>query len=134
MGQRASSEGDVFSFGVLLLEIVTGKRPTDILIHEGSSLHEYVKKHFPNKLEAIVEQALDRYCSCALSAMPVAYYNVWLDVILEMIELGLMCTQFNPSARPSMQDAAHEMGRLKEYLSNPSSLQRQASSQKANVF
>ncbi|XP_040997714.1 putative leucine-rich repeat receptor-like serine/threonine-protein kinase At2g24130 [Juglans microcarpa x Juglans regia] len=132
LGQSASPEGDVFSFGVLLLEMVTGRRPTDVLIHEGSSLHEYVKRHYPNKLEAIVERALDR-CSCAPSAMPKAYYNVWIDVILEMIELGLMCTQFTPSARPSMQDAAHEMGRLKEYLSNPSSLQ--LSSQKAaNVF
>lgn len=121
----------MFSFGVLLLEMVTGRRPTDVLIHEGSSLHEYVKRHYPNKLEAIVEQALDR--CCAPSAMPKAYYNVWIDVILEMIELGLMCTQFTPSARPSMQDAAHEIGRLKEYLSNPSSLQ--LSSQKAaNVF
>lgn len=112
----------MFSFGVLLLEIVTGRRPTDVLIHEGSNLHEYVKRHYPNKLEAIVEQALDRSCG-APSAMPQAYHNVWTDIILEMIELGLMCTQFTPSARPSMQDAAHEMGRLKEYLSNPSSLQ-----------
>jgi len=39
-----------------------------------------------------------------------------------MIELGLMCTQYTPSTRPSMLDVAQEMGQLKEYLSiNPSS-------------
>ena len=42
----------------------------------------------------------------------------WADVILEMIELGLMCTRFTPSTRPTMLDVAHEMGRLKDYLSN----------------
>jgi hypothetical protein len=67
LGKHASTEGDVYSFGVLLLEIVTGRRPTDLLIHEASSLHELVKSHYPYKLEPIVEEALDR---CSPSAMP----------------------------------------------------------------
>lgn len=118
MGRSASTKGDVYSFGVLLLEIVTGRRPTEVLIDEGSSLHEWVKSHFPHKLDPIVEHALDR---CTPSVMPKEYTKIWRDVILEMIELGLMCTQFTPSTRPTMLDLAHEMGRLKDYLSNTSS-------------
>ena len=109
----------MYSFGVLLLEIVMGRRPTEVLIDEGSSLHEWVKSYFPHKLDPIVEHALDR---CTPSVMPKEYAKIWRDVVLEMIELGLMCTQFTPSTRPTMLDAAHEMGRLKDYLSNPSSL------------
>ncbi|KAL5547569.1 hypothetical protein UlMin_002800 [Ulmus minor] len=119
LGRRASTQGDVYSFGVLLLEIVTGKRPTDGFSVEGSSLHDWVKSHFPGRLQPIVEQAMEKY---AQEVMPKHYNKIWINAILELIELGLMCTQYNPSTRPNMQDVAHEMGRLKEYLSDPSAV------------
>ncbi|XP_050111123.1 putative leucine-rich repeat receptor-like serine/threonine-protein kinase At2g24130 [Malus sylvestris] len=118
LGKTISTEGDVFSFGVLLLEIVTGRRPTDVLAHEGSTLHEWVKRQYLHRLDPIVQQALDR---CAADSMPKQYNKVWRDVVLELIELGLMCTRYTPSLRPNMQDVAHEIGRLKDYISNPSS-------------
>ncbi|XP_022731664.1 putative leucine-rich repeat receptor-like serine/threonine-protein kinase At2g24130 [Durio zibethinus] len=127
MGKRASTQGDVYSFGVLLLEIVSGRRPTD---HEGSSLHEWVKSHYPHELEPIVKQALIR---CSPAAMP-NYDKIWRDVILELIELGLMCTQYNPSTRPTMLDVALEMGGLKQYLANPASMLTGESSSKADAI
>ena len=96
-----------------------GRCLTKVLIDEGSSLHEWVKSHFPYKMDPIVEYALDR---CTPSAMPKHYHKIWRDVILEMIEFDLICTVFTPSTRRSMLDVANKMGRLKDYLSNPSSL------------
>ncbi|KAL0340206.1 UNVERIFIED_CONTAM: putative leucine-rich repeat receptor-like serine/threonine-protein kinase [Sesamum radiatum] len=119
MGKHASPQGDVYSFGVLLLEMVTGKRPTDVLFREGSSLHEWVKSRYPNKLGPIVEEAMVRYAPRDL----VPYdRKIWTDVIIELIELGLICTQHNPSTRPTMLDVAHEISLLKQYLCTPSTL------------
>ncbi|KAL0359899.1 UNVERIFIED_CONTAM: putative leucine-rich repeat receptor-like serine/threonine-protein kinase [Sesamum angustifolium] len=119
MGKHASTQGDVYSFGVLLLEMVMGKRPTDVLFQEGSSLHECVKSRYPNKLETIVEEAMVRY---APSALVPNDRKIWADIILELIELGLICTQYNPSARPTMLDVAHEISLLKQYICSPSTL------------
>lgn len=120
MGKRASTQGDVYSYGVLLLEIVTGKRPTSVLFEEGSNLHEWIKSCYPRNLHPIVEDALGRFSP---GGRPVTddQNKRWRDVILEMIELGLICTQYNPSTRPTMLDVAHEIGLLKEYLAYSSS-------------
>lgn len=118
LGKRASTQGDVYSYGVLLLEIVTGKRPTDVLVHEGSSLHEWVKRQYPHKLEPLVEEVLERR---APNGTQVYDKKMWCDVVLELIELGLICTLYNHSTRPTMSDVAHEMSRLKQYLCSPSS-------------
>ncbi|KAL0359186.1 UNVERIFIED_CONTAM: Arginyl-tRNA--protein transferase 1 [Sesamum angustifolium] len=43
MGGAVSISGDVYSYGILLLEMFTGKRPTDELFRDGLSLHEHAK-------------------------------------------------------------------------------------------
>ncbi|KAK4754958.1 hypothetical protein SAY87_008715 [Trapa incisa] len=121
MGKRASTQGDVFSFGVLVLEIVTGTRPTDVQFSGGSSLQEWIKSHYPHNLEPVIEQALARcLTSGVVQPDPAPSITAWRVVIVDLIELGLMCTQYNPSTRPTMSDVALEMGRLKQCLSSPS--------------
>jgi hypothetical protein len=53
-----SAMGDVYSFGVLLLEMITGRRPTDQNFKDGITLHEYVYRAFPNNIYGILDPVL----------------------------------------------------------------------------
>ncbi|XP_074282400.1 uncharacterized protein LOC141606913, partial [Silene latifolia] len=43
LGSGPSTEGDVYSYGILLLELMTGKSPTDSMFKEGYSLHMHAE-------------------------------------------------------------------------------------------
>ncbi|XP_027181664.1 putative receptor-like protein kinase At3g47110 [Coffea eugenioides] len=55
MGGEVSTQGDVYSYGILLLELFTGKRPTDSMFTEDFSLHSYVKMALPHQVMEIVD-------------------------------------------------------------------------------
>ncbi|XP_030964938.1 putative receptor-like protein kinase At3g47110 [Quercus lobata] len=50
MGGEVSTEGDVYSYGVLVLEMFTGRRPTDDMFKDGLNLHNFVKMCLPKRL------------------------------------------------------------------------------------
>ncbi|KAJ3695433.1 hypothetical protein LUZ60_000810 [Juncus effusus] len=114
LGGNPSTKGDVYSFGVLLLELITGKRPTDVIFQEGLTLQEWVKTNYPHDIDSIISRA--RLRDPPLLSNPTYYKKVKRDVLNELVELGLVCTQFTPSMRPNMADAAHEITILKEDL------------------
>ena len=58
MGNEVSTYGDVYSFGILLLEIFTGKRPTDKIFQESFNLHDFVKAALPERIFDIVDPIL----------------------------------------------------------------------------
>uniref|UniRef100_A0ACD5XSB2 Uncharacterized protein n=1 Tax=Avena sativa TaxID=4498 RepID=A0ACD5XSB2_AVESA len=110
LGGRPSVRGDVYSFGVMLLELLTGKRPTDVIFSEGLTLHDWVRRHYPHDLAGAVAHASWRQAVFDGTA-PVADMAV-----VELIELGLACTQYSPALRPSMADVCHEITLIKEDL------------------
>ncbi|KAK8592594.1 hypothetical protein V6N13_063167 [Hibiscus sabdariffa] len=112
-GSNTSIQGDVYSFGVIVLEMVTRKRPTDDMFTGGLSLHRWVKNHYHGRVEKVVDSSLIR---ASMEKSP-EVKRMWEVAIAELIELGILCTQETPSTRPTMLDAADDLGRLKRYLS-----------------
>ena len=51
MGADASTMGDVYSYGILVLEMFTGRRPTDDMFKDGLNLHKFVKMALPKRLD-----------------------------------------------------------------------------------
>ncbi|KAL7253375.1 hypothetical protein ACSBR1_007830 [Camellia fascicularis] len=58
MGSEVSAYGDIFSFGMLMLEMFTGKRPTDEIFKDGLSLHNFVKEALLGSVSEISEPIL----------------------------------------------------------------------------
>lgn len=58
-GSDVSAFGDVYSYGIILLEMMTGRRPTDEIFREGLNLHNYVKMALPNQVRLILDPVLD---------------------------------------------------------------------------
>ena len=58
MDAHVSIQGDVYSYGVLLLELFTGKRPTDGSFQGGQTLQSYVAACYPDKIMEIVDPTL----------------------------------------------------------------------------
>ncbi|XP_028070217.1 putative receptor-like protein kinase At3g47110 [Camellia sinensis] len=58
MGGEISAYGDIYSFGILVLEMFTGKRPTDEIFKDGLSLYSFVKEALPGYTSNISDPIL----------------------------------------------------------------------------
>ncbi|XVF01312.1 hypothetical protein REPUB_Repub04eG0077100 [Reevesia pubescens] len=58
LGSDVTTNGDVYSYGIRLLEMFTGKRPTDELFKENLNLHNFVKTALPNRVGEITDPIL----------------------------------------------------------------------------
>ncbi|CAN6710088.1 unnamed protein product [Malus baccata var. baccata] len=58
VGNEVSAYGDVYSYGILLLEMLTGKRPTDEMFKDGLTLHNFVQMALPERVEEICDPVL----------------------------------------------------------------------------
>ena len=64
MGGKASACGDVYSFGILLLEIIIAKKPTDGIFQEGLSIYKFISEVHVSKILDIVDPRLFKENEC----------------------------------------------------------------------
>ncbi|CAM8892176.1 unnamed protein product [Rhodiola kirilowii] len=95
MGSKISPLGDVYSFGIMLLEMITGMRPTNNLFTDGIGIHEYVMKSLP-------DNALDIIDSTSLRSDGTA--DEKLECIVSILEIGVACSVENPGERMNIVD------------------------------
>ncbi|XBI98430.1 hypothetical protein VPH35_018668 [Triticum aestivum] len=107
MGCEISVGGDVYSFGVLLLELLTGKRPTDDMFVDGLSLCKFYESKFRDRVAEILDphMAHEEHQGCA---------EGWIQrYIVPLVALGLSCTVESPKDRPGMKDVCAKLSDIR---------------------
>eukprot|EP00268_Persea_americana_P062976 TRINITY_DN8118_c0_g1_i9.p1 TRINITY_DN8118_c0_g1~~TRINITY_DN8118_c0_g1_i9.p1 ORF type:complete len:661 (-),score=119.85 TRINITY_DN8118_c0_g1_i9:800-2749(-) len=87
---QLTEKADVYSFGVLVLEVVCG-RQSNVFIEESSSLLHNVWKHYKSgTLPETVDESLRDHFPAKVAS--------------NVLQIGLLCTQALASLRPSMSE------------------------------
>ncbi|KAG5229772.1 LRR receptor serine/threonine-protein kinase [Salix suchowensis] len=125
MGGEASTHGDVYSYGILLLEMFTGKRPTDSMFTGDFNLHSFVEAALPDRVMEIIDPLLSvdiqeevqtrRNGPRGRSSITIEKVKQCLESILQ---IGLRCSADSPSERMVIADVPSELHKTTTILSN----------------
>ncbi|ESR50768.1 hypothetical protein CICLE_v10033594mg, partial [Citrus x clementina] len=114
MGSEVSTSGDVYSFGILLLEMFTGKRPTNEMFTGNLTLHNFVKEALPERLAEIVDPVLlvEREEGEKSNANA---HKQWTrsfsgkECLVSVLGIGAICSSELPRERMSMEEVAAQL-------------------------
>ena len=137
MGSEVSTKGDVYSFGVLLMEMFLGKRPTDEIFKDDFNLHNFVKMALPEQFVQIVDPTLliREVEQIPAATMATREYNNENEIeayevnqgnvnhcqveanvykcLVSVLEIGLACSVESPKERMNIEEVSKELHSIK---------------------
>lgn len=129
-GSLVSTLGDVYSYGILLLELFTGKRPTDDVFKDGSNLHGLVAMALPGHVMEIVDPSLplaerkhskDEHESSEIEEKAILSSEFLQnassrlkDCLVSVMRIGLLCSNASPMNRMPMNMVVNKMQEIRD--------------------
>ncbi|CAI0404329.1 unnamed protein product [Linum tenue] len=139
MGSVASKEGDVYSFGILLLEMFSGKRPTDQMFGEGRNLREFVMAGLPDLISVVLdplllpgggdgieptegegssneitEAAAVRQRDSNLADERLMRSSQYRNCMISAVEIGIACSMESPAERMKTAEVSLKLQSIRE--------------------
>ncbi|KAL6126732.1 hypothetical protein ACLB2K_074777 [Fragaria x ananassa] len=141
VGVGPSTQGDVYSYGILVLQLFTGRRPTDEMFVDGCNIHTFVKTCIQGRLMEIVDPTLiatlEEETTISTTNNEVTRIRAFsYDIetggdnidnqnssrmdsyvgkcILPTLKIGLACSEESPRNRMSMEEVHRDLHRIKD--------------------
>ncbi|KAL3735375.1 hypothetical protein ACJRO7_024499 [Eucalyptus globulus] len=105
-GDMVSIQGDVYSFGILLLEMFTGRRPTEEAFKDHLNLHTIVKVNLPDRVMEIMDSAI-------FNGENENDIERMRDCIASVLRIGVACSIESPRDRMDMAEALKELHKIR---------------------
>ncbi|KAL7166762.1 hypothetical protein ACSBR2_037440 [Camellia fascicularis] len=119
MGAEISTQGDMYSYGVFLLEMFTEKRPTNNMFTDNINLHSYTRMAFPDRVmeivdpKIIVEAGEEASRTKQRSTTNIGKVKVCLALVLQ---IGVSCSDETPRERMNAKDVLTELHKVNVFL------------------
>jgi serine/threonine protein kinase len=133
MGGQISTIGDIYSYGILLLEMFTGKRPTDDMFKEGLSIQKFTAMALPERVMDIVDLAMpfeeneddDETNNVDIEESTIIeevdhHFNTRsrvVDCLISVLQIGLLCSVTSPHERLPTNDVVNKMKAIRDAFS-----------------
>ena len=108
-----STYGDVYSFGILILEMLTGRRPTDEMFKDGQNLRNFVAISFPDNLLQILDpRIISEYEATAVEGNCGNLNAEAGKCVVSLFRIGLACSVESPKERMNLVDVIRELNQI----------------------
>jgi serine/threonine protein kinase len=99
-GGRVSTAGDVYSYGILLLELFTGKRPTDEMFVDGLDIRMFAEHGSYSEIAdpVILFRDNDEQLTAKME-----------DCLNSVFRLGVACSDPVPNSRMNISEVAADL-------------------------
>ncbi|GLT46291.1 hypothetical protein SLA2020_200550 [Shorea laevis] len=106
MSTKISKPGAVYSFGILLLEMITVKAATDSMFKDNFTIHQLIKTRLPERVTDIIDSSLLQEVQEAENskARNMRKEVGVLESLLAVAEVGVVCSMESPSERMEMKE------------------------------
>nr|XP_043633620.1 receptor kinase-like protein Xa21 [Erigeron canadensis] len=119
VGSKVSRSGDMYSYGILLLEMMTNKKPTDAMFVEGVSLHSYAKKAMGDGSLGIIDPMLfnnDGNLSKRINKEGAIGHMNNEACLRLLLEIGVSCSMERPQYRMDTATVIQELQLVKDAI------------------